>query len=94
MKKIAFILFLIFSLVQVGPALCSLFSTNSTVFVVDEEKSIEKNDYGKVKDTKIYVDLLKQQVYFSKKIKIAFNLAENIKTSPCLEKLTPPPNFC
>ena len=42
MKKIAAILLLIFALVQAGPAITTLFSDATIVFIVDEEKGGEK----------------------------------------------------
>lgn len=93
MKKIAVILFLVFAAVQVAPALCSLFSQATSVFMVDEEKSEDKNESEK-KTKKDYTAFADYTTGFSHKLNTAFLLAEKILSSPCLEKLTPPPNFC
>jgi hypothetical protein len=93
MKKIASILLILFALVQAGPAITSLFSTSSVVFMVDEEKSDEKIEDSK--KTKKEVSFLAHQcIEFSHQISTALHAAEKIQAPPCLEKLTPPPNFC
>lgn len=93
MKKIAAIFLLLFALVQMGPAIIGLISDNAIVFIVDEEKGTEKSDSEK-KEIKDKIILPLGSTEFSNKINIAFHLAEKIHTSPCLEKETPPPNFC
>lgn len=93
MKKIAAILLFLFALVQAGPAVYSLFSETSTVFVTDEEKSEDKSESEK-KDKKDFIAYTTISGEFSHLINTAFHLAEKIHPSPCLEKLTPPPNFC
>ena len=88
MKKIAAILLFIFALVQAGPAVSALFSNSTTVFIVDEEKSEENIE--KIKSNKkepLFV--IENSLELSHQISI-----EKIQASPCLEKLTPPPNFC
>lgn len=93
MKKSAFILFLIFFLVQAVPVIHSIFSEETTVFLVDEEKSTEKSDIGKFKDTKECDQYIDHSLIISQKITTAFHLVEKILHSPCLEELTPPPDF-
>ena len=93
MKKIAAILLFLFALVQAGPAVTSLFSSSATVFMVDEEKGDEKNE-GTKKDKKETPFVAYQSVELSNQINTALHVAEKIQASPCLEKLTPPPNFC
>jgi hypothetical protein len=90
MKKIAAILLFLFALVQAGPVICSLFSETNSVFVMDEEKSEENEKKEKIKLTA----LSSISGHFSHEINTALHLAEQIQPSPCLEKLTPPPNFC
>ena len=93
MRKIATILLIIFALVQAGPAVSALFSNSTTVFIVDEEKSEENIE--KIKSNKkgpLFV--IENSLELSHQISIALHLAEKIQASPCLEKLTPPPNFC
>jgi hypothetical protein len=93
MKKIAAILLFLFALVQAGPVICSLFSETCSVFVMDEEKSEEKDENEK-KEKKKFTAFTGISGHFSHEINTAFHLAEQIQPSPCLEKLTPPPNFC
>lgn len=93
MKKIAAILLFLFALVQAGPAVTTLFSTSTAVFMVDEEKSDEKIEETK-KDKKESSFVAYQSLELSHQIITALHLAEKIQASPCLEKLTPPPNFC
>ena len=40
MRKVAFILFIVFATVQVAPAVMALFSQTISVFITDEEKTI------------------------------------------------------
>ncbi len=93
MKKIAAILLFFFTLVQAGPAISNLFSTSTTIFMVDEEKSGEKVEEIK-KEKKEITIVTYQALEFSQIINIALHEAEKIQTPPCLEKLIPPPNFC
>lgn len=93
MKKIASILLFLFALVQAWPAITSLFSPSTVVFMVDEEKSDEKNDETK-KAKKEIPFVVHQSIEFSHQISTALHAAEKIQAPPCLEKLTPPPNFC
>ncbi len=93
MKKIAAILLFLFALVQAGPAVSALFSNSTIVFMVDEEKSEEKIEEIK-KDKKEVPFVSKQSLELTHQISTALHVAEKIQAFPCLEKLTPPPNFC
>lgn len=93
MKKIAFIFLFLFSLVQAGPAVAALFSDSTTVFIVDEEKSDEKIEEVK-KEKKESPDIGFRSLELSHQVSTALHVAEKIQASPCLQKLTPPPNFC
>ena len=92
MKKIATILLFLFALVQAGPAVTALFPTSSVVFMVDEEKGDEKIEEIK-KDKKEIVFVAYHSIELSHQISTALHVAEKIQAHPCLEKLTPPPNF-
>jgi hypothetical protein len=95
MKKIAIFILFVFALVQVVPAMQSLFKQNNgLIFTVDEEKGGEKTDNNEKKEKKDYSSLSLVVKLVSAKTCAAFHLAEKIHTSPCLENLTPPPNFC
>jgi hypothetical protein len=93
MKKTAAILLFLFTLVQAGPAVAALFSSSPVVFVVDEEKGTEKTEEDK-KSKKDPVSIPYQSVQVSLEAVIALHEAEKILVSPCLEKISPPPNFC
>lgn len=82
-------------MVQVVPALHSLFKENQTfVFNIDEEKTADKNDPDLKNEKKDYPSLTYLNYIQTNKTNIAIHLAEKIYPFPCLEKLTPPPNFC
>ncbi len=93
MKKIAAILLLIFALVQTGPAITSLFSDTTIVFMVDEEKGGEKIEEDK-KEKKENPYVIFQSRELSHHISTALHVAEKIIASPFVKKPTPPPNFC
>lgn len=94
MKKIAFLLFMVFASVQLAPAVMAVFSDTTSVFIADEEKSEEKGTNTDNKEKKYYTSYSLQSDKLANKINTAFHAAEKIHASPCLEKLTPPPNFC
>jgi hypothetical protein len=95
MKWIAFILFLVFTLVQVLPAIYSFSSdTKGCFFNTYEEKGAEKNDKGDKKENKDYTTLPSLAMAVTVHCFALLPLAEKILTPPCLDKLTPPPNFC
>lgn len=93
MKKIAAILLLVFAFVQAAPAITSLFSDSTIVFMVDEEKGGEKIEEDK-KDKKETPYVIFQSRKLSLKISTALHVAQKINASPFVKKLTPPPNFC
>ena len=86
---------IIFSLIQVGPAMQSLFcEQKGCIFSIDEEKMAEKTNTDEKKHKKDYSGLSSLLIVQSVKTNVAFHLAEKILPFPCLEKLTPPPNLC
>lgn len=93
MKKIVAILLFIFALVQAGPAITTLFSDSTSVFIVDEEKIGEKIEEDK-KDKKENLYVFFQSRQLSHQINTALNLVERIQASPFVKNPTPPPNFC
>lgn len=95
MKRTAIFILIVFSLVQVTPALQSFFSESSAlVFNVDEEKNSDKTETLDKKEKTDYTDFISLLKNQSLKIRLAFHLSESIAPFPCLEKPTPPPNFC
>ena len=94
MKKIALLLFIVFAAVQVVPAVKAFFSDTISVFIADEEKGEEKANSNDNKVKKDYVVFISHASELTNQLNTAFHLAEKIHPSPCLEKLTPPPNFC
>lgn len=93
MRKIAAILLIVFATVQVAPAVYSLLSPSSSVFMVDEERGDDLKGSDK-KEKKDYPAFVHPAAELTQQLTIAFHVAERICSSPCLEKLTPPPNFC
>lgn len=95
MKKIAIFILFVFTLVQVVPAMQSLFKTNNgIIFNIDEEKSDEKTETNEKKEKKFNSSHFFLVKAVSANANTSFHLAEKIHPFPCLEKLTPPPNFC
>ena len=94
MRKVAFILFIVFATVQVAPAVMALFSQTISVFITDEEKTVEKGHSSDSKEKKDYTDLFSPSAILEKEINTAFHLTQKIHPSPCMETLSPPPNFC
>jgi Na+-transporting methylmalonyl-CoA/oxaloacetate decarboxylase gamma subunit len=84
MKKIAFIFLLVFSLVQVMPAITALYADSIAIFMVDEEKSEEKNQSTESKDKKIFSEFPGIAKEHSHKLNTALHLAEKINPSPFL----------
>lgn len=93
MKKIAILFLFLFTLVQAAPAISSFFTSSATVFIADEEKGDHKLETEK-KENKEKITSPDYSFSFSNKLSTCFHLSEMIHPSPCLEKLTPPPNFC
>jgi len=94
MKKIAFILLLIFTAVQAGPAIASLISPSSVIFMMDEEKSEDKHKQDNKKESKkaslrqvLLAAIVNPQSSFSDR------RSAKILPPPFLEKVSPPPNF-
>jgi hypothetical protein len=95
MKRIAILILFIFTQVQIVPAIQSLFRESlGYVFNIDEEKTAENREADEKKETKDFAGPFYVIKFQSVKNNVALHLAENISPSPCLEKLTPPPNFC
>lgn len=93
MRKTATILVLLFLLVQAAPAVCSLFSVQTSLFMVDEEQGPEKAEKNDSKEFKNIHTPNNGQKLYAQKVHTAFLIAEKIALSPCLEKHTPPPDF-
>lgn len=92
MKKITIIFLLLFSLVHVVPVFLVHFETTS-VFITDEKNGEEKNENAENKDQKYFSQFSNISGEVSYDSNTAFHVAEKTYSSPCLEKLTPPPNF-
>ncbi len=92
MKKIAFLILILFTLVQALPALQPIWGDQQAIVLdISEEK---KTDKGDVKSHKEFLSFYSKNHDFSVKFLTQIHLAESIMPSPCYEKLTPPPNFC
>ena len=91
MKKIAVLLLFLFTLVQSGPVIKTVFTDSSiTIFIVDEEKNVEKNEEGKEDTSFVVYHFLEISLQRSS----ALQLSEKINISPFVQKSTPPPNSC
>jgi hypothetical protein len=96
MKRIAFLLFIIFATVQLAPAVMAFFPKATSIFLVDEEKAEDKGSISadNFKEKKDYADFSPLSTTFALKLTTAFHLTEKIHPSPYPENQTPPPNFC
>lgn len=97
MKKIAFIFLLIFTLVQVVPAVNAINGKAvSSLFAPDEEKEKDhkSNTLDEKKHKPDYFVLQLQSLSESFTAALAFHHSERHYTSPVMEKLVPPPNHC
>ncbi len=92
MRRIAGILLLVFTLVQTGPVIRAIFTDSTSVFIADEEKGEDSTNKQDKKEKNDYSLFTGQLEAFTHHLSTAFMLAEKIHPSPCLEKLTPPPN--
>jgi hypothetical protein len=94
MKRTALLLIMIFTLVQLAPAVKAVIADTTFFFIADEEKSEEKGSTNEIKEKKCETDFTSRTAEYSHQLNTAFHLAEKIQVSPFPEKITPPPNFC
>ncbi|MFN8289048.1 MAG: hypothetical protein U0U70_02205 [Chitinophagaceae bacterium] len=94
MKKIAVILLLVFGVVQAGPVVRAIFSDTTSIFLADEEKCQDSANKAEKQEKKDYSLFFNHLQALTHDLQTAFILVEKIHPSPCLEKLTPPPNHC
>jgi hypothetical protein len=94
MKKIALLLLIVFAAVQIVPTVKAFFSDSTSIFIADEDKVEETVNNLDTKIKSDYTVFHFQSIELSQRLNTALHLAEKIHPSPCLEKLTPPPNFC
>jgi hypothetical protein len=98
MRSIAVILLFVFSGTIIVPLVQSLVSKNLvTIFIVDEEKS-SSNQLNEIKETTHVINHLFviAQVDDNGLLTTSFSAHSktNLPTSPVLEFIAPPPNFC
>jgi hypothetical protein len=94
MKKVAVILFIIFSLVQAGPSLLILVNADQvSLFIVDEEKNDTKEEEPNSFKTLCSANNFSILLITAKGLN-HFIEGEKLYISPYLDNLTPPPNFC
>jgi len=92
MKKTAFLILIIFTIVQALPTIQSIWGYEQAIMLdISEEKKTEKED---IKSKKEYFTFSSVNLHLSVKILNQIHLAESITPSPCFERLTPPPDFC
>ncbi len=92
MKRIAFLILILFTVVQTLPTINTLFGADQAIVLdITEEKKIDKNDTKSVKE---FISVHSINLELGVKPLTQIHLPESIVPSPCLDKLTPPPNFC
>lgn len=92
MKKIAFFILILFTVVQTIPTIQSLWEPDQAIVLdITEEKKIDKDDTKSVKE---FISVHSINLDLGVKSLTQMHLPENIMPSPCMDKLTPPPNFC
>lgn len=93
MKKIVALLLFVLFLLQATQVVKFLFPDCTCVFIMGEEE-VEDNGGKLKKDYKDFIASPHGSGEFAPLALIAFHFAETIHHPPCVEKLTPPPNFC
>ncbi len=92
MKKIAFFILILFTVVQVLPTIQSIWGNDQAIVLnISEEKKTDKDD---LKSHKEFLSFYNINLDLSVKLLTQIHLAESIMPSPCFEKFTPPPDFC
>lgn len=92
MKKTAFFILILFTVVQTLPTIQSIWGNDQAIVLdISEEKKTDKDD---LKSIKTFFAFYNINLHLSVKILTQIHLAESIMPSPCFEKLTPPPDFC
>lgn len=93
MKKIAFFILFLFTVVQILPTIQSIWGNDQAIVLdISEEKKTDKDDSKSNKEfISFYYSI---NLNLSVKLLTQIHLAESIMPSPCFEKLTPPPDFC
>lgn len=92
MKKIAFLILILFTVIQAIPCIQSMWGTDQVIALdISEEKKTNKDD---TKSNKEYLSFYSVNLDLTVKINNQIHLAESILPFPCFEKLTPPPDFC
>jgi hypothetical protein len=92
MKKIAFFILILFTVVQTLPTIQSIWGNEQAIVQdISEEKKTDKDDK---KSTKEFISFYNSNQDLTVKLLTQIHLAESIMPSPCFEKLTPPPDFC
>lgn len=93
MKKIAFFILILFTVVQVLPTIQSIWgNAQAIVLDISEEKKTDKDDSKSNKEfISFYYSI---NLDLSVKLLTQIQLAESIMPLPCFEKFTPPPDFC
>jgi hypothetical protein len=92
-KFISAILFSIFLLVQVGPAVQGLINGNASLLIMDEDKSPDKSESETKKITSIQHGLYELAI-IGGHIQTAFHCSERLHASPFLEIPGLPPDIC
>ena len=92
MKKIAFFLLILFTVLQTLPDIQSIWGYDHTLVLdISDEKKKNKDDTESNKD---YLSFYSINLDLSVKLLTQIHQVESILPSPCFGKLTPPPDFC
>jgi flagellar basal body-associated protein FliL len=92
MKKIAFFILILFTVVQILPTVQSIWGNGQAIVLdISEEKKTDKDDK---KSTKEFISYFNISQNLTVNLLTQIHLAESIMPSPCFEKHTPPPDFC
>ncbi|HVZ57387.1 MAG TPA: hypothetical protein VG870_12055 [Chitinophagaceae bacterium] len=95
MKKLALFLLLLFAAVQAVPAIRALVDGEKIlVFNVDEEKCAGKQVADYFKDSRNSFAACLEQISLTARLIAPVQPDDQLPLHPCLERHTPPPNFC
>jgi len=92
MKKTAFFILILFTVVQTLPTLQTIWGNNQAIVLdISEEKKTDKDDSKSIKE---FISFYNINQDLTVKLLTQIHLTESIMPSPCFERLTPPPDLC
>ena len=91
MKKAAFFILILFTVLQTLPTIQSIWGNHQAIVMdINEEKKKEKEETKSIKE---FISIYNISLDLSVKLHTQIHLAESIMPSPCFENPTPPPDF-